>query len=103
MTRDQAGGSFIALFVANSAAAVAALSASTFVLQHVTRDGWDYRRAVILTLPYALIWGFVGGGIAFVLCRRVRPRFASSRVLLGSAAGVALAGISVVTHLGRSA
>jgi peptidoglycan/LPS O-acetylase OafA/YrhL len=95
MARDQSGGSFLALLVANTAAAAAALSLNGFLLQGLTRGGWDYRRAVIITLPYALIWGFVGGGIAFILCRRVRPRLVSSRVLLSSATGAALAAVSV--------
>ncbi len=90
MAQDRMAGP-ITLTLASTAAALTVLSANALLVDGIARGSWDYRRAVVISLPYALIWGFVGGGLAFILCRRVRARSTVSLMFLAGAAGVALA------------
>jgi hypothetical protein len=80
----------VTLLVASSLVATATLSTADLLVQGFGKGEWDYSRQLVTTLPYALIWGFVGGGVAFIVSRRaLRPRQTGSWVGLAAVAGLA--------------
>src|SRR6266852_6001388 len=74
MARELGGKSFVGLLVASSTAAIAALSVSSLLVQGELRGEWEYRKAVIRTLPYGIVWGLIGAGALFMIARRMAPQ-----------------------------
>jgi len=75
---------------------IAGLAASGVVERRMVLGVWEPRRALVTTLPFAILWALVGGGLVLRGTRSaLRGRGPQAWLIAGSAAGVAIAGLSL--------
>lgn len=93
MEREDQAVTLIAILATSLAVCVAGFALFAYATRGLFERAWDYRWAVIVTMPYGVVCGFMGAGGVFLSRTRCTAKRSNRHIwaVAGAAIGMAVA------------